>query len=377
MSTIKPATLARARAFLERVSLVDGHNDLPYVLRKNDRVKGDVAAYALERAHQETDTDIPRLLKGRLAAQFWAAFCPTQAEDPTRFTLELIQLIRSMNALHPDVFLPALKASDIRKAKRQGKIASFIAVESGIGIGDRLEMLDIFYGLGARYMTLCHNETLDWVDSATDAPRHNGITEFGRSVIRRMNELGLLIDLSHTTPKVMHDVLDVTSAPVAITHANARTLCDHPRNVEDSVLERLKANGGIVMATFVPTFINQALRDWIKPLQTHGKAPLDADIKTLIEERAKRTGPAPRANLAGFCDHLEYMASKAGIAHVGIGSDFYGGPTPEGLEDVSKFPDLIAALMERGWSDTALAKLANRNFIRVLRGVEKSAKPAF
>ena len=377
MSTIKPATLARARAFLERVPLVDGHNDLPYVLRKNDRVKGDVAAYALERAHQETDTDIPRLLKGRLAAQFWAAFCPTQAEDPTRFTLELIQLIRSMNALHPDVFLPALKASDIRKAKRQGKIASFIAVESGIGIGDRLEMLDIFYGLGARYMTLCHNETLDWVDSATDAPRHNGITEFGRSVIRRMNELGLLIDLSHTTPKVMHDVLDVTSAPVAITHANARTLCDHPRNVEDSVLERLKANGGIVMATFVPTFINQALRDWIKPLQTHGKAPLDADIKALIEERAKRTGPAPRANLAGFCDHLEYMASKAGIAHVGIGSDFYGGPTPEGLEDVSKFPDLIAALMERGWSDTALAKLANRNFIRVLRGVEKSAKPAF
>jgi membrane dipeptidase len=376
MSTIKPASLARARAFLERVPLVDGHNDLPYVLRKNDRAQGDVAAYELGRAHQETDTDIPRLKAGKVGAQFWAAFCPTQAKDPTRFTLELIQLIRTMNVLHPDVFMPALKASDIRKAKRQGKIASFIAVESGISIGDRLEMLDIFFSLGARYMTLCHNETLDWVDSATDAPRHNGLTDFGRNVIHRMNALGLLVDLSHTTPKVMHDVLDIAAAPVAITHANARTLCDHPRNVDDSVLERLKANGGIVMATFVPTFINQALRDWMKPLQTHGKAPLDADIGVLIEQRSKRTGPAPRATLSGFCDHVEYMANKAGIAHVGIGSDFYGGPTPEGLEDVSKFPDLIATLMERGWSETALAKLASRNFIRVLRGVEKAAATA-
>ncbi|MCA3565658.1 MAG: dipeptidase [Methylocystis sp.] len=376
MSTIKPATLARARAFLERAPLVDGHNDLPYVVRKHESAKGDVAAYALERAHQETDTDIPRLKAGKAAAQFWAAFCPTQAKDPSRFTLEQIQLIRSVNALHPDVFLPALKASDIRRAKRQGKIASFIAVESGIGIGDRLEMLDIFYALGARYMTLCHNETLDWVDSATDAPRHNGLTDFGRNVIRRMNEIGLLVDLSHTTPKVMHDVLDIASAPAAITHANARTLCDHPRNVDDSVLERLKANGGIVMATFVPAFINQALRDWLKPLQTHGKTPLDADIGALIAERARRTGPAPKATLAQFCDHVDYLANKAGIDHVGIGSDFFGGATPEGLEDVSKFPDLIAALMERGWSDTALAKLAGRNVIRVLRGVEKAAKPA-
>ncbi len=370
---VKPATLAQARAFLERVPLVDGHNDLPYVIRRH-AAQGDVAAYGLDRVHQETDTDIPRLRQGMVAGQFWAAFCPTNVNDPTRFTLELIQLIRAMHAQHPDVFLPALKASDVRRAKQQGKIASFIAVESGVGIGDRLEMLDVFHALGARYMTLCHNETLDWVDSATDAPRHDGLTAFGKNVIQRMNSLGLMIDLSHTTPKVMHDVLDITAAPVAITHANARSLCDHPRNVTDDVLARLKGNGGIVMATFVPTFINQQLRDWIRPLQVHGKAPLDADMTRLLQERASRTGPAPRATLAQFCDHIDHMANTAGINHLGIGSDFYGGPAPEGLEDVSKFPDLIAALMERGWGETALEKIASRNILRVMRSVEKVAR---
>ncbi len=366
--------LARARALLERIPLVDGHNDLPYVMRQDSTARGDVAAFGLDRAHQGYDTDIPRLREGRVGGQVWAAFCPSNQPEPTRFTLELIQSIRALNALHPDVFLPALRASDVAKAKRQGKIASFIGVESGIGIGERLEMLDIFHALGARVMTLCHNETLDWVDSATDEPRHDGLTDFGREVIRRMNRLGLLVDMAHTSPKAMHDVLDVTTAPVAITHANARALCDHPRNVVDDVLVRLKANGGIVMATFVPTFISQAVRDWFKPLQRHGKAPLDRDIKPDIAAKARAAGPPGRATLEEFCAHVEYLADKAGIAHVGIGSDFYGGPVPLGLEDVSKFPHLIAALMERGWGEPALAGLASRNFIRVLRGVEKAAK---
>ncbi len=213
--------LARAMAFLERIPFVDGHNDLPYVMRQDASAKGDVAAFGLDRAHQGYDTDIPRLREGRVGGQVWAAFCPSNQPDPTRFTLELIQSIRALNALHPDVFLPALRASDIARAKRQGKIASFIGVESGIGIGDRLEMLDIFHALGARVMTLCHNETLAWVDSATDEPRHNGLTDFGRQVIRRMNALGMLVDMAHTSPKAMHDVLDVTTAPVSITHANA------------------------------------------------------------------------------------------------------------------------------------------------------------
>ncbi|MFM9974064.1 MAG: dipeptidase [Beijerinckiaceae bacterium] len=367
-------TLERAQAFLRRVPLVDGHNDLPYVIRVEKEAKGNLAVYNLNREHQETDTDIPRLKRGLVGAQFWAAYCPSNAENPTRFTLELIALIRDMNSRHADVFLPALKASDIRKAKRLGKIASFIAVESGIGIGDRLEMLDVFYALGARYMTLCHNETLDWVDSATDAPRHNGLTDFGRSVIAHMNRIGLLVDLSHTSTKAMHDVLDVTTAPVAITHSNARALCDHPRNTTDDVLVRLKANGGIVMATFVPTFLSQDIRDWFRPIQTHDKAALDSDMPKLISTRRAQAGPPPRATLDQYCTHVEYLTAKAGIDHVGIGSDFYGGPAPLGLEDVSKFPDLIAALMNRGWSDTALEKLASRNFMRVLRAVEKTAK---
>jgi membrane dipeptidase len=371
----KKSSLVRARAFLERVPLIDSHNDLPYVIRRESVAKGDLIKYDLTKPHQNTDTDIPRMKAGLQAGQFWAAFCPTNINDPTRFTLELIALIREMNVLHSGVFLHATKASDLTKAKRLGKIASFTAVENGIGIGDRLEMLDVFYALGVRYMTLCHNETLDWVDSATDAPRHNGLTGFGRSVIHRMNELGLLVDMSHTTPEAMHHVLDISTAPVAITHANARTLCDHPRNVTDDVLVRLKANGGIVMATFVPTFINQEVRDWFKPMQTWGKAPLDGSLPAQLTAKTRKVGPPPRATLAQYCDHVEYMTAKAGVHHIGIGSDFYGGPVPEGLEDVSKFPDLIATLMERGWNEGNLARLASRNFIRVLRSVEKAAKP--
>jgi membrane dipeptidase len=368
------ASLERARELLARIPLVDSHNDLPYVIRKDRSARGDVATYGLDQRLNHGDTDIPRLRDGMVAGQFWAAFCPTDQADPTRFTLELIQQIRDYANVHPDVFLLALRASDVARARREGKIASFIAIESGIGIGDRLEMLDVFHALGARYMTLCHNETLDWVDSATDAPRHGGLTEFGREVVRRMNRVGLLVDLSHTTSRVMHQALDISEAPVAITHSNAFALCDHPRNTPDDVLARLKANGGIVMATFVPTFINQALRDWVKPLQAHGKAPLDADWGKLTAARAARAGPPPRATLAEVCDHVEHLARVAGVDHVGIGSDFYGGPTPDGLEDSSCFPNLIAALMERGWDNRALAKLAGGNFLRVLRKVERVAR---
>jgi membrane dipeptidase len=192
--------------------------------------------------------------------------------------------------------------------------------------------------------------------------------------VRRMNKLGLMIDAAHTTPAVMHQVLDESVAPVAITHANARALCDHPRNVVDDVLARLPANGGIVMATFVPTFLSQPIRDWFRPLQRHGKAPLDKDITQDVAAKARAAGPPPRATLADVCAHLEHMAQKAGLRHVGVGSDFYGGPVPDGLEDVSRFPHLFAALMERGWSDAALAGLASGNILRVMRGVERTAK---
>ncbi len=371
----REAALAKAHTLLERLPLVDGHNDLPWVIRKNPQAKSDVAVYDLNRAHQDGDTDIPRLKAGKLSAQFWAAFVPTDIPNPATEQLGLIDLIKRMNTLHPDVFMPATRASDIARARKAGKIASFIAVEGGVGLQNRIDMLRVFYEQGARYMTLCHNETLDWVDSTTDRPRHGGLTAFGRAVIAEMNRLGMIVDLAHTPPTVMRQVLDITRAPVAITHANAFSLCDHPRNVVDDVLARLKPNGGIVMATFVPTFISQNVYDWVRPLQDGlGKAPAVVDMAVEIRTRANRVGPMPRATLDEFCVHIEYMAGKAGIGHIGIGSDFYGGPTPDGLEDVSRFPDLLAALIQRGWSDAAIAGIASRNFVRMFRGVERVAR---
>ena len=373
LHTVK--TLARAREFLARVPLIDAHNDLPYVVRHH-AADGDLAAYDLTRAHQETDTDIPRLRQGLLSGQFWAAFVPTDVANPVQFTFAQIALIKRMNAMHADVFHPAFKASDLARAKRLGKIASFICVESGVGLGNSLELLPLWYELGVRYLTLCHNETLDWVDSATDAPRHGGLTDFGRAVIAECNRLGIMIDLSHTSHAVQMQALDVARAPLAITHSNAFALVDHPRNTRDEVLARLKANGGVVCATFVQTFSNQATRDWVKAISDPYGKPLAGDMKAGLASHEAKAGPCPPATLAQVCDHLEYMAGKAGVDHIGIGSDYYGSRNPQGLEDVSCFPNLIAELMGRGWSDTNLKKIASGNMLRVLRGVEKAASTA-
>ncbi|MCA0424376.1 MAG: dipeptidase [Proteobacteria bacterium] len=373
MPPSRSALLTRARDFLDRVALIDAHNDLPYVIR-HANAAGDVAAYDLNRVHQETDTDIPRLRQGRLAGQFWAAFVPTDVADPVKFTLEQIALIKRVNAAHPDVFLPALRAGDVARAKRAGKIASFISVESGVGLGNSLELLPLWHELGVRYLTLCHNETLDWVDSATDAPRHNGLSDFGRAVITECNRLGIMVDLSHTSHDAQMQALDVTRAPVAITHTNAFSLVDHPRNVKDEVLIRLKANGGIVCATFVQTFTNQATRDWVKAISDPWGKPLAGNMKAGIAAHEAAAGPCPPATLAQVCDHIDYMATKAGIDHIGIGSDYYGSRNPMGLEDVSCFPNLIAELMGRGWSEANLRKVASGNMLRVLRGVAKAAE---
>ena len=374
MSALR-SSLSRARDFLDRIALVDAHNDLPYVIRAESAAKGDVDAYRLDRVHQETDTDIPRLRKGKVAGQFWAAFVPTSVSHPATFTLEQIALVKRMNARHADVFLPALKASDVARARRTGRIASFICVESGVGLENSLEVLALWHELGVRYLTLCHNETLDWVDSSTDAPRHGGLTEFGKAVIRECNRLGILVDLAHTSHEAQLTALDVATAPVAITHANAFSLVDHPRNVRDAVLARIRATGGIVCATFVPTFLNQAVRDWVKPLcDPYGK-PLGGSTTDAIQRHEAKAGPCPRASVEDVCDHIDYMTARLGIDHIGIGSDFYGGRNPEGLEDVSTFPALIAALMDRGWGEPALKKLVSGNLLRVLRAVEKAAAP--
>jgi len=363
--------LAVARRVLRRAPVLDGHNDLPGVIRVDRAARGDVIAYDLIRLHESADTDIPRLREGMVGAQFWAAFQPTNAPHPARTTLEQIDLIRRIEEAHEDVFLPARRAADYAKAQSRGKIASFIAVEGGVGLENSLSPLRIWHAAGVRLMTLCHNDSLDWVDSATDAPRNGGLNAFGRAVIGELNRLGVVIDLAHASHEAMRRVLDVTLAPVALSHSNAYSLCDHPRNAPDDVLRRLKANGGIVMATFVPGFVSQALRDWLRRSRdAYGKAPLAADPKAQLAELETKQGAAPKASLEQVADHVVRLVETAGVDHVGVGSDYFGGASPVGLEDVSRFPHLFAELARRGFSERDLEKMSSKNALRVLRKVD-------
>jgi membrane dipeptidase len=367
--------LAAARAVLKRAPLFDGHNDLPWVIRIDKAARGDVIAYELNRVHENADTDIPRLREGMIGAQFWAAFQPTGAPHPARTALEQIDLIRRIEEAHPDVFIPARRAGDYTKAKALGKIASFIAVEGGVGLENSLGPLRVWHAAGVRLMTLCHNETLDWVDSATDAARNGGLNAFGRAIVAELNRLGIVIDLAHASHEAMRCALDVTEAPVALSHANAYSLCDHPRNAPDDVLKRLGDNGGVVMATFVPGFVSQPLRDWLRRSRgAYGKAPLAADPKAEFAELEAKHGSAPKATLEQVADHIERLVETAGVNHVGVGSDYFGGASPEGLENVSRFPHLFAELVRRGFSERDLEKLSSANMLRVLRRVEKVGK---
>jgi membrane dipeptidase len=363
--------LTRALATLERAPVFDGHNDLPWVIRQDPSARGDVFAYDLTRVHERGDTDIPRLREGRVGAQFWSAFQPTGAPHPARTTLELIDTILRMETAHPDVFYPARSADDFTLAQAAGKIASFIVVEGGVGLENALAPLRIWHTAGARMLIPCHNETLDWVDSATDAPRHNGFSAFGRAIIGECNRLGMIVDGAHLSHDAIRMLLDVSEAPVFLSHSNAFSLCDHPRNAPDDVLKRLKDNGGIVMATFVPGFVSQPLRDWLKRSRDpYGKAPLASDPKAQLKEIETRQGPAPKATLQEVADHVAYLVETAGVDHVGVGSDFFGGPQPQGLEHVGRFPHLIAELMRRGFSETDVEKITCGNALRAMRAVE-------
>ena len=365
---------AAALALLDRAPLIDGHNDLPYVIRQHREARGDVGAYDLTSVHAEGDTDIPRMQAGKLAAQFFAAYVPPKQKGPAGFALAQIALMRDILKRHADVFRPGLSAEDVLAAKAEGRIALIMTIENGSALDGQLDALDAYFDLGVRLMTLCHNDTHDWCDSATDAPRHDGLSAFGKDVIRRMNRLGMVVDLAHVSPRVMHDTLDVTSAPIVWSHSNAFSLCDHPRNVPDDVLDRVAGNGGVVMATFVPDFISQASRDWHRPAKDqYGKTPEGVDSAKAEAEIARKAGPRPKATLAQYCDHLDYLARRIGHDHVGIGSDYFGWINPDGLEDASTFPALIAELIRRGWSEDNLEKLAGGNTLRVMRAVAAAA----
>ncbi len=367
------AALAHARELLARVGFVDGHNDLPWTIREAGA--SDLENYDLRSRRETGDTDLPRLREGLVGGQFWSVWIPSGLDHPARTQLEQIDLARRMIARYADTLLLATRAADVERARSEGKIASFLGMENGQALENSLGALRTYYDLGVRYLTLTHGRNNDWADSATDSAAHGGLTHFGREVVREMNRLGMLVDLSHVSPDVMRQALDVSEAPVLFSHSSARALVDHPRNVPDDVLARMAKNGGVVLVTFIPSFVSAETAAWGKGLETLVFATRStAEMETLEANYVRIHGPAPRATLAQVADHIEHVARIAGHDHVGIGSDFWGSPDmPEGLADVSRFPYLIAELIRRGWSDENLAKLASGNVVRTLAAAEAVA----
>ncbi|XLZ70660.1 dipeptidase [Massilia sp. SR12] len=371
------AALAHARALLDKSPLVDGHNDLPWTIREDAAHPMDLEHYDL-RQHTPHETDLARLKQGKLAAQFWSVYVPGELKSGWAVAqLEQIDLARRMIAKYPERLVLATRSSDIAKAKREGKIASFLGMEGGHVIENSLGALRAYYELGARYMTLTHNSTLDWVDAAMGERRHGGLTPFGKEVVREMNRLGMLVDLSHVSPEVMQQALDTSAAPVIFSHSSARALNDHPRNVPDDVLKRMGPNGGVVMVTFVPAFVSPQVAQWgeglVRAVKESGVTPGSAEFKALRADYIAKAGPPPKATLAQVADHIEHVAKVAGHDHVGIAGDYYGAANPEGLEDVSTYPALFAELVRRGWSDQDLAKLAGGNLVRAFARAEQVA----
>jgi len=371
------AALAHARALLSKVILVDGHNDVPWEIRESKTAPRDVGAFDLSKT-APGDTDIPRMRAGGVGAQFWSVFIPGDLPDGrfARTQLEQIDIARRMIAGYPNDLELCLTADDVEKAFAKGRIGSLIGMEGGHALENSLGALRAYYDLGARYMTLTHNVTLDWADAATGEPKHGGLTPFGKEVVREMNRLGMLVDLSHVSPKTMHDALDVSETPVIFSHSSARALVDHPRNVPDDVLARMPKNGGVVMVTFVPPFVSKEVAAWWAPvLPQFASANTPEAFEKLRKEREAVAGPVPRSTLAQVADHIEHVRKVAGVDHVGIGGDFGtdGSEVTQGLEDASKYPELFAELIRRGWSDADLTKLAGANVLRALRGAEATA----
>ncbi|WP_030324931.1 dipeptidase [Streptomyces sp. NRRL B-3229] len=369
------AELAAARELLSEFPVVDGHNDLPWALREQVRYDLDARDIATDQS-AHLHTDLARLRAGGVGAQYWSVYVRSDLPDAVPATLEQIDCVRQLQARYADTLRPALTAADMEAARREGRIASLMGAEGGHSIANSLATLRALYALGVRYMTLTHNDNVDWADSATDEPGVGGLSAFGRAVVREMNREGMLVDLSHVAATTMRDALDATSAPVIFSHSSARAVCDHPRNVPDDVLERLPANGGMAMVTFVPKFVLQAAVDWTaaadENMREHGFHHLDTTPEAMKVHRAfeERT-PRPVATVATVADHLDHMREVAGVDHIGIGGDYDGTAfTPDGLDDVSGYPNLIAELLDRGWSRPDLAKLTWQNAVRVLGAAE-------
>ena len=375
---------------LTQTPLIDGHNDLPWEIRERfggDLAKVDLsantAALPAPSGSLPMMTDIPRLRRGRVGAQFWSVFIPVEMKGPqaVQATLEQIDLVKAMCARYPRDLAMAYSAADIRRLHKAGQIASLVGVEGGHQINDSLPVLRAYYDAGARYLTLTHSSNTAWADSATDMPVHHGLTAFGKEVVREMNRLGMLVDLAHVSEETMRAALAVTQAPVIFSHSSARALVDHPRDVPDEVLRLVAANGGIVMVNFAPPYVSDARRRWEAERvaeEARNNSPPFGGLYIGQPDRAAAAlkawdavHPKPPVTVADVADHIEHIRKVAGVDHAGLGSDFDGIPeTPDGLESVERFPALLQELERRGWSDAELAKVAGDNLLRVLSQAE-------
>ena len=364
----------RARAILMTVPLTDGHNDIPDAVRE----RGGLAMVALDTGDPRLMTDIPRLRAGGVGAQFWAAYVPVSTihggTRPAVYALEQIDLILRMCRKFPKDLALARTAADVDRNFKNGKISCLIGIEGGHAIENSLGALRAFYDLGVRYMTLTHWETIDWADAATDSARHDGLTPFGEEVVREMNRVGMLVDLSHVSDATMMDALRVSRAPVIYSHSSARALANHVRNVPDSILARVARNGGVVMVNFNPPFVSEERRLH----EVRRDSALAALRAAAVDSAAVRDSArawnerAPVVTIEQVADHIDHIRRVAGVDHVGLGSDFDGiSSTPEGLDDVSKFPDLVAELLRRRWTEVDLKKLCGQNALRVMREAEQ------
>jgi membrane dipeptidase len=380
---VTPNAFSPARSLLDRSPVFDGHNDLAWALRKaaeGEAAGADPVAIDISKPVEFLQTDLPRLASGGVGAQFWSVYVPArlQSEAAVVTTLEQIDLVRRLAARHADVLELASTAAEAERIMSTGRLASLLGAEGGHSIGCSLGTLRALYELGVRYMTLTHSSNVPWADSATDEPAAGGLTAFGREVVREMQRLGMLVDLSHVAATTMRDALDVAEAPVIFSHSSALAVCDHPRNVPDEILARLPANGGLCMVTFVPAFVAQRCRDWelglAAEMDRRGLDYWDQRARAAITAEWAASHPRPRATLADVVAHVEHVRDVAGVDHIGLGGDYDGtDELPDGLQDVSCYPALLSALLDRAWSEADCAKLTSGNALRTLRDAEIAA----
>jgi membrane dipeptidase len=366
----------RARALHRSVPLIDGHNDYPWALREKSPGR-DLSVLDIAKPQPAIMTDIARLRAGGVGGQFWSVYVPAsmQGNEAVRATLEQIDVVHRMAEKYPETLVLTRTADDVERAFKAGKIASLSGMEGGHSIDSSLATLRMMHRLGAGYMTLTHSSNVPWADSATDTPVHGGLSAFGEEVVREMNRLGMLVDLSHVSPDTMADAIRVSKAPVIFSHSSARAICDHPRNVPDDILKQVAANGGIVMVTFVPGFIApEAGRQYPQLAALAKKHTGDPDGLRKARAELRKILPEPKATLSMVADHIDHIRQVAGIDHIGLGGDFDGiDSVVEGLEDVSKYPDLTAELLRRGYGDEDIRKILGTNILRVMRKAESVA----